>query len=90
MSRNAEERAVVAAGIEAAHVKVPVVVSNDEQVRFNVLALPANQAAHQVLITAHRFSVQQAPSRMKCQLLMQTDQTVRVGRLMQRVQPFQI
>ncbi len=46
MGGNTEERAVVAAGIETTHIEISMVVRDNQQVCFNILALPAHKPAH--------------------------------------------
>ena len=41
---------MIAAGVEAAHVEVPVVVGEYEQVALDELALAVAEAAHQPLV----------------------------------------
>ncbi len=41
---------MIAAGIEATHVKIPVIVANQEHISFSEIALASRQPARQPLI----------------------------------------
>ena len=51
MRRDAKERAMVPAGIETTHVKVPVIVSHNEQIRLDRLSAASAKLPQQLSIS---------------------------------------
>jgi len=50
MRRDAKERSVITAGVESAHVKIPMVVCDNQHVCFDQASLTANEAVQQSLV----------------------------------------
>src|SRR5688572_28932468 len=91
MSRDAEERAMIAAGIETTDVEIPMVVCDDQQVRLDELAFAPRVSAHEFRIGAQLgFVRREAFVVMVRDLFMQTDEAVRVFRSMQCLEPLNV
>jgi hypothetical protein len=50
MSRDAEKGAMITAGIEAAHVEVPVIVGDNQHIRLDELTFAPGILSHQTLV----------------------------------------
>ena len=74
MRRYAEEAAVISAGVEAAHVKVPMVAREHQHVCSNVVALALFKAAEK------RIVEDTGPDIRAAHLLVKADDRVRVAK----------
>ena len=89
MSGDPKEGAVISARVEAAHVKVPMVVGYDQQVSLNIFTLTSQEPAQQLFISGDsRFVNYQPANLVTSQFFMQTDETVGISGAMQRLKPF--
>ena len=82
---------MIAAGIETAHIKIPVIVRHDQHVRFDQPPLSLTKTTQQkfILRKIRRAGIG-CRSREERELFMQTDQTIRVLRLVQDAQPLKV
>src|SRR6476620_680425 len=81
---------MISAGIKTTHVKIPMVVGYHQDIRLDVIALSAQQAAQQVFVGGDAWLVYQPADSMTSKLFMQTDETVGVSGQVQRMEPFQL
>src|SRR5436189_691301 len=89
MRRYPEKRAVVAAGIKSADVKIPVVIREDQHVRLGQLTLTVAKSADQLFIRSQvRFVV--VENRMAVKLLVQADHRIRIFTFVSSVEPFDL
>ena len=82
---------MVPAGIETTHVKVPVIISHNEQIRLDRLSAASAKLPQQLSISRKAtFTRVDTRRRENRELFVQSNQPIRVLRLMQRTQPFQV
>src|SRR5262245_14359582 len=90
MGCDAEKRTVITTRIEAAHVEVPVIIRDDQEISLDKFTFASCEIPHHALLLAEVRICRQFLDLMSCELFVEPDQTIRIVRLMQRFQPLRI
>jgi hypothetical protein len=81
---------VIATGIETSHVEVPMIVRNYQQVSLHQFTFASSEVSHRAFLVAETVTGRQFFSQMPREFFVKSNETIRIMRLVQRLQPFRI
>ena len=81
---------MIAAGVKAPHIKIPMITCHNKDVSLDVLALPTQQTPQQAFVWRDPRLFHQSAHQVSRELFMQTDQAIGVSGPVQRLEPLQI
>src|SRR5882672_9257020 len=91
MRRDAKERSVITTRIETAHIKIPMIVGQNQHIGFYQLSLTPAKTMKQPFVRCQPGRVYIRPRRSELgELFVQSDKPVRVLRLVHRMQPLSV
>src|SRR6478609_1404098 len=91
MRRNAKERAMIAAGVETANIKIPMIIGHNQHICLNQLPLAPAKTMQQTFALGKPGRVYVCSrGGEQLELFMQSDQSIRVLRLVQSMQPIDV